>query len=72
MADGAAPESRAAQERAAHRIVFRKSNGQLVVTQHPSLAAALETAREIRTAFPWVRLSIDPVGLDSSETPPRG
>lgn len=41
-----------------HSVVFRKSDGGIVVTHHESRDAAQETAAEIRAAFPWIPVSI--------------
>lgn len=50
-----------------HSVVFRKSDGGTVVTHHESRDAALETAAEIRAAFPWVPVSIVPGAVEPAE-----
>lgn len=50
-----------------HSVVFRKSDGGIVVTHHDSRDAALETAAEIRAAFPWVPVSVVAGAVDAPD-----
>ena len=50
-----------------HSVVFRKSDGGIVVTHHENRDSALETAAEIRAAFPWVPVSIVPGMVNTAE-----
>lgn len=43
-----------------HSVIFRKSDGGVVVTHHDSRDAALETAADVRAAFPWLQVAIVP------------
>jgi hypothetical protein len=50
-----------------HSVVFRKSDGGIVVTHHENRDSALETAAEIRAAFPWVPVSIVPGTVSTAD-----
>jgi hypothetical protein len=43
-----------------HSVMFRKSDGGVVITHHDSRDAALETAADVRAAFPWLQVAIVP------------